>query len=187
MVLKQQQQVLHLILVAVLVVVLREHLVDHHPLVVVVAHMVILVVLTLALPMVVAVAVDQDKLVKHPQMLLVVQEDMEQDSHLLSMILHQHLDLELDQMLVVVWDPLDLLLDIMFVVAAVVVPIIPLIPKDQVDTVVEELVVVTTQLQPLALKTLVLAAVEDGLTPLTIMVERVVPALSSLHLSLIHI
>ena len=70
----------------------------------------------------------------------------------------------------------------MFVVAAVVVPIIPLIPKDQVDTVVEELVVVTTQLQPLALKTLVQAAVEDGLTPLTIMVERVVPALSSLHI-----
>jgi hypothetical protein len=45
--------------------------------------------------------------------------------------------------------------------------------------VVEELVAVMTQSQPLAFKTLVLAAVEDGPTHLTIMVERVVPALFS--------
>jgi len=50
----------------------------------------------------------------------------------------------------------------MFVVVVAVVPIILLILKDRVDTVVEELVAVMTQPQPLALKTLVLAAVEDG-------------------------
>tara|TARA_B100000900_G_C20152771_1_gene542568 strand:- start:20 stop:256 length:237 start_codon:yes stop_codon:yes gene_type:complete len=70
----------------------------------------------------------------------------------------------------------------MFVVVVAVVPIILLIPKDRVDTVVEELVAVMTQSQPLAFKTLVLAAVEDGPTHLTIMVERVVPASFSSHI-----